>query len=182
LIAHIALKSQASLLISSGPGQVGSPLLLSTSGGSGTGLVSYEVTNGTAKGCSVKGTFLTATFAGTCIVTGTKAGDSDYASVQSAAVSLAFVAKGEIAPVTIQFSPGQSSLSSMEKVELTALAKRLSVRSLVTCTGYAVGNNALASQRANAVKTLLATRGILHFMISTVTNGHDNWATITASR
>jgi hypothetical protein len=51
---------------------------LSTTGGSGTGAVSYAVTGGTGT-CSITGTSLTATSGtGTCLVTATKAADSNY--------------------------------------------------------------------------------------------------------
>ncbi|MDB5640938.1 MAG: hypothetical protein JWN07_255, partial [Hyphomicrobiales bacterium] len=50
---------------------------LSTSGGNGTGAVSYAVTSG-GTFCSISGTTLTGTGVGTCTVTATKAADANY--------------------------------------------------------------------------------------------------------
>jgi hypothetical protein len=59
-------------------------LALTVSGGSGIGVVSFTVVpGGTASGCSVSGETLTATSAGTCLVTATKAGDSQFAAQSS---------------------------------------------------------------------------------------------------
>ncbi len=56
---------------------------LSTTGGSGTGVVSYAVTTAGTAGCSIVGTTLSYTSAGTCGVTATKAADSNYNSASS---------------------------------------------------------------------------------------------------
>ena len=65
-------------------------LNLATSGGSGTGSLSYAVTNGTASGCSVLSATLTATSSGTCLVTATKAADVDYNSASSVQTTVTF--------------------------------------------------------------------------------------------
>jgi uncharacterized repeat protein (TIGR02543 family) len=63
-------------------------LTLGTTGGSGTGLVTYgAVSNGTAKGCSLSNGVLTASSAGTCYVTATKAADGNYLVATSAATT-----------------------------------------------------------------------------------------------
>ena len=54
---------------------VGQTATLSTSGGSGTGAVSFASNNGN---CTVSGVTLTAAAAGNCIITGTKAADTNY--------------------------------------------------------------------------------------------------------
>ncbi|MFT7506931.1 MAG: hypothetical protein ACI92I_000067 [Acidimicrobiales bacterium] len=51
---------------------------LSTTGGSGTGTVSFVVTTAGTAGCSIDGTTLSYSTGGTCTVTATKAGDSSY--------------------------------------------------------------------------------------------------------
>jgi hypothetical protein len=58
---------------------------LSTTGGSGTGAVTYAVASGT---CTISGSTLSATAAGTCTVTAKKAADSSYLEATSAAVSV----------------------------------------------------------------------------------------------
>ncbi|MFM6991782.1 MAG: hypothetical protein ACKOWD_10920 [Rhodoferax sp.] len=59
---------------------------LRSSGGSGTGAVTYAVASGT---CTISGTTLTATSSpGTCTVTATKAADSTYLAATSAAITV----------------------------------------------------------------------------------------------
>ncbi len=62
--------------------------VLSTSGGSGAGAVSYTVVSGP---CTVSGNTLTGTSAGTCRVTATKAGDGTHASATSNTVTVTVV-------------------------------------------------------------------------------------------
>ena len=84
--------AQAPLTITSLSGTLGNFLTLAVSGGSGTGAVTFSVTNGTAGGCAIAGNNLSATSAGTCLVTATKAGDTTYLPVSSSATSVPFSA------------------------------------------------------------------------------------------
>jgi two-component system nitrogen regulation sensor histidine kinase GlnL len=74
--------------VSSVSATVGTPLALTTSGGSGNGAVTYTVTNGTATDCAESGGVLTATGFGTCIVTATKGSDSTYLPISSETVEV----------------------------------------------------------------------------------------------
>ena len=75
---------QATLSITSTSGIYATALTLTTSGGTGTGAVSYAVdTGGAASGCAVSSGSLTSTSAGTCIVTAAKAADADYNAISS---------------------------------------------------------------------------------------------------
>ncbi len=82
--------SQAPLTITTTSGTYGTPLTLSTNGGSGTGAVTYTVDlGGTATGCSISaGGVLSSMSAGTCVVTATKAADSDYGVTSSAPITI----------------------------------------------------------------------------------------------
>ena len=83
----LAPAAQTPLTVTSGTGTIGVPLTLTTSGGSGTGAVTYAAIDGTASGCAVSASppyTLSTTTSGTCTVTATKAGDADYAPVSSA--------------------------------------------------------------------------------------------------
>ena len=78
--------TQAALVVTSTTGTFGTALTLTTSGGSGTGAVTYAAVNGTATGCTVSGTTpykLSSASAGTCLVTATKAGDANYNAISS---------------------------------------------------------------------------------------------------
>ena len=75
--------TQTPIAVTSVSGVLGQSLTLVTSGGSGTGAITYTVTNGTATGCTVSGATLKATTAGTCLVTATKVADVNYAATTS---------------------------------------------------------------------------------------------------
>jgi hypothetical protein len=62
---------------------------LSTSGGSGTGAVSFAVTSGA---CTITGSTLTATAAGSCTVTAKKAADASYLEATSGAITVTVTA------------------------------------------------------------------------------------------
>lgn len=74
---------QAALIVNSATVQFGQSLSLSAAGGSGTGAITYGVTDGTGK-ATVEGTALTPTQAGTVTVVATKAEDNNYKAVTSA--------------------------------------------------------------------------------------------------
>jgi len=63
---------------------VGAAVGLTTSGGSGTGAITYSVTG---TGCTVPGSSLIVTAAGTCVVTATKAASTGFLAATSAPVS-----------------------------------------------------------------------------------------------
>jgi len=73
---------QSPLYLTSLDGTKYSKLTLTSSGGSGSGAVSYAVTTGTAN-CSLNGDVLSYTQVGTCTVTVTKAADATYLAATS---------------------------------------------------------------------------------------------------
>jgi hypothetical protein len=87
-IAAVTGIAQSALTLTSVSGVEGVPLTLVSSGGSGTGAVTFSVADGTASGCLVTAGALSATSAGTCLVTATKAGDSTYLPISSTATSV----------------------------------------------------------------------------------------------
>ena len=100
LIITLNRADQAALAVTSTSGTFGTGLALTTSGGSGTGDVSYAVVDGTASGCSVSGGLLSASSAGTCLVTATKAADSEYNAASSQRTTVSFAK----APQSITFT------------------------------------------------------------------------------
>jgi hypothetical protein len=68
------------------------PIALITTGGAGVNTPTFAVTNGTASGCAITGTTLTATTIGTCMVTATEASSATYLVATSGAVTFTFVA------------------------------------------------------------------------------------------
>ena len=68
---------------------IGNSYSLYVAGGSGTGTVTYLITGGTASGCSITGSILIATSAGTCIVQFTRAQSTNY-NAKSSNVTITF--------------------------------------------------------------------------------------------
>lgn len=84
---NVGLANQAPLTVTAQPSTLvfGGSASLSTSGGSGTGAVSYAVTAG-GQVCSVAGSSLSAIGVGSCTVTATKAGDASFAQATASVV------------------------------------------------------------------------------------------------
>ena len=89
VITLTAKDDQAALTLTGGTTVVyGQTLQLGTSGGSGTGAVTYAVTNGTGEATIDATGLLTPVKVGTVKVTATKAGDASYNSITSAEVEI----------------------------------------------------------------------------------------------
>jgi hypothetical protein len=81
--------SQAALSMIGGTGTALTPVNLAATGGSGTGSVSFSVTNGTAT-CTLVGSVLTPSTAGTCSISATKAADGNYTQISASPVTYTF--------------------------------------------------------------------------------------------
>jgi hypothetical protein len=68
------------------------PIALITTGGAGVNTPTFAVTNGTATGCAITGTTLSATTIGTCMVTASEASSATYLAATSGSVTFTFVA------------------------------------------------------------------------------------------
>ena len=77
----------------------------STTGGLGTGAVTYAVSNGTATSCQLSNSSASATLSvtayGTCLITATKAADSAYNAATSAAITFTFNGNPASAPINL---------------------------------------------------------------------------------
>lgn len=90
--------SQSALSITSITATYGTPLNLTTTGGSGSGDVSFAVDSGS---CTLTGSVLNVGDAGSsCLVTATKAGDDNYLSISSTSTSIS-TTKAAQSPLTI---------------------------------------------------------------------------------
>ena len=94
----VAKANQAALTVTWTSGTHG--LRLTTSGGSGSGAVTYMVTRTGTASCTISGSTLLATNTGTCTVTATKASDTNYKSVSSSATSIT-IAKINVVTTTV---------------------------------------------------------------------------------
>ena len=150
--------AQSPLIITSLSGHVKVPLELATSGGSGTGAVTYLTTDGTAVGCAVSGSDLVSTSAGTCLVTATKVADPSYFPQSSPATAISMTQLSNPAAVSVNFSNGTSHLSKNAMRSLAALSSLLASGAHLVITGYAHASAKLARNRAHAVEAFVRQR------------------------
>jgi hypothetical protein len=161
---------QAALSITSTSATWGRSLSLATAGGSGTGLLTFAVTGGTASGCTISGKTLTYSSLGTCIVTASKAGDTTYIAASSPATTISITKLPIPGVVRIMFAANSSVLSGAAKNQIIVLIRKLTVKSSVTITGFAKGNLGLAQRRAVVVSQFLMARLHVRLSRSYVTN------------
>ena len=165
---NLTKRAQSPLIVVTGAGVVGTALLLKTTGGSGSGTVSYSVTNGTATGCAVVAGRLVAKTAGTCFVTATKNGDGLYRSMTST-TKLIRMNQSVSQPalfVVGDFVTGSSNLTSSMRHKLQVIAKtigarrftRVVVRGYSSSSGSLSANQALSQARAAAASSYLESQ------------------------
>jgi hypothetical protein len=100
----ISQANQGALTITTTTSKYGTPLRLVTSGGSGTGAISFAITSaGTASGCSITNETITVSSIGTCNVTASKASDTNYIIISSIETIITF-AKADTITVTTTLS------------------------------------------------------------------------------
>jgi hypothetical protein len=157
--------TQAALIVTSVNATYGRTFGLLATGGSGTGALSFAVTNGTATGCALSGFALTSATPGTCIVTATKASDSTYVAISSAATTVTFAKLAIPSAVRLGFPKNSNALSGAARNAIVVLIRKLTVHSVVSITGYAKGNAALAHRRAAAAGTYLSQRLHAHVQL-----------------
>jgi hypothetical protein len=87
-------QSQGEITITTTSTDFGHPLVLTSTGGSGSGAVSYVVTSAGTAGCSISGVTVHATRAGTCVVAARKAADGSYAAATSPATTITIHPRG----------------------------------------------------------------------------------------
>ncbi len=156
-------QTQAALVVSSVNATYGRPFALQTTGGSGTGAVSFAVANGTAAGCALTGATLKSATAGTCVVTATKASDSTFVVISSSATTVTFAKLAIPGAVRLTFPNNSTVLTGAARNAIVVLIRRLTVHSVVSITGYAKGNAALARKRAQVAEKYLTQR--LHLRV-----------------
>ena len=105
----IARQTQAALNVSTVTGDIFTGIIVSSSGGSGTGAVTYGVTTGTAN-CALTSGVVTARTVGTCILTVTKAADTYYLAA-SESFTLSF---GKAIPISGQLSSPTTGTAGTE--------------------------------------------------------------------
>lgn len=175
-----ALPEQALLAASASPAIIsfGATSTLSTTGGSGTGAVSYAVTSG-AGFCSVSGNTLTGTGADSCIVTATKAGDANFAP--ATATASVVVLRANQAPLSVVATPASIGIGGISNLSTTGGSGTGAVSYALTnggafcglsgsaVTGTAVGSCTITATKAADANFNAATATVL----VTVLAGND---------
>jgi hypothetical protein len=116
------------------------------------------------------------TGAGTCVVTAAKAADSTYAASVSAPVTITFLASvppALPARLTLGFAHRSHVLAVGARRAVARLSHALTHSEVVTVTGYAFHDAALARRRGAAVAVLLKSSGA-HVRIIIVTRLETN--------
>jgi hypothetical protein len=140
------LSSQAALVLTSTSGTFGTDITLATSGGSGSGAVTYVVTTTGTAGCSITGgATLKATSVGTCTVTATKAANGLYLVGSSNATTVTFSAV-VVTTTTTTTTTAAPTLSIVIQAPVTTVAQGQATVATVaptTTTIPALGANGL---------------------------------------
>ncbi len=149
LSVGLSKASQTSLIVVAAPSTVtyGSTSTLSSSGGSGTGVVTYS--HGASGGCSVSGSTLSVTNASlTCAVTATKATDTNYNAATSD-------------PLSVVLSKANQAIS------ITSIAPTSTVAGVTTytptATGGGSGNAVVFTIDGTTASICTITSGVVSF-------------------
>jgi len=118
-------RAQATLTITTTTVQFPNTLSLTTSGGTGSGLVTYSKDSGN---CTVSGSTLTPTASGTCLVTATKASDSLYLSVSSASTTITITSGASSATLTFISGTLRFNTANVLQVSTGSVAGRVHFR------------------------------------------------------
>jgi hypothetical protein len=169
-IAFTTKSLQATLIITSVNGIVGTELVLTTSGGSGDGSISFTLSPGS--GCSLLSSTLSATGATTCSVTATKEADSTYILATSSPTTVTFlvyiVTSGSGNTCPDNASSGTTiSLNSCQIVTAPVLVAP-KITSISTPNGY-VGDAVIITGTSLSETTVVKFGGVIATISSVAT-------------
>ena len=169
-IAFTTKSLQATLIITSVNGIVGTELVLTTSGGSGDGSISFTLSPGS--GCSLLSSTLSATGAATCSVTATKEADSTYILATSSPATVTFlvyiVTSGSGNTCPDNASSGTTiSLNSCQIVTAPVLVAP-KITSISTPNGY-VGDAVIITGTSLSGTTVVKFGGVIATISSVAT-------------
>ena len=161
-LAHQAALSISNTTLS---GTVGTPLTLTTSGGSGTIAVTYAVTG---TGCSIAGSSLSASAAASCVVTATNPANGIYAAVSSTPVTFTFSLAPQ-AVLSITTASHTGNVGSPIALTTSGGSGTIAVTYIVTGTGCSItGSSLSASTAASCVVTATNPANGIYAAVSSV--------------
>lgn len=151
--------AQLPLVITTTKGLVGRTLTLATTGGSGTGVVTFALSSGsTAQGCAIAGARLSATSVGTCVVVATKAASGIYSAISSSPKAINFVVPSRPRMLKLGFTLTGTVLGGGAQHGLIVLASKLQSGSVVRIVSFSYHNRGIAMARGQAVGAFLLSR------------------------
>jgi hypothetical protein len=148
---------------------------VSTSGGSGTGLVSLAIANGSVTVCSIEGNTVIALTAGSCVIEVSKAGDTNYlAKTASVTVTINKIAQSNFAidatstsltyaaspAVTTEFSITGGNGAGAESVAVASSSALICSIDGNTVTVLSAGTCVLNATKASDTNYLFATESV----------------------
>ena len=174
IVATASPQAQTTLSIKATSAVVGQAVTLTTSGGSGTGSVTFAITGGTATGCVLTGASLRASGPGTCVVVATKAGDATFAPTTAASTTITFRALVRPKPpvLRLSFTTLTSALTPAMRAAIAVLAHKLVRGASVIIQSFAFHNSVLARERALAIRSFLVGRTPVRVSLRLVTTSH----------
>ncbi len=150
---------QATLTLNAGsPLTYGSTETLSTTGGSGTGAVTYSA--GISTGCSVTGSTLSVTNAGgTCSVTAMKAADANYNQATSSAVIVTLQEATQTISITTP-APGTATYKATFNVAATSSSGLpVAITTSGSCSGSGTGSATITMTSGTGTCTVYYDQG-----------------------
>ena len=195
---RVARRNQTPLVLTSTTGVKLVPLALETSGGLGTGAVTFALANAGTAGCSVSGSTLTATDVGTCTVSATKAGDANHLAATMSATTVTILLTDTSCAVTTSTTGIYTvkSFSTVGSCTWTVPAGVTSVEYLVVAGGGGgasggggagglltnVGGSAFSVSPSAILNVTVGAGGTAGTGGSSAGNGGDSvFATVTAT-
>lgn len=156
----VSLAFQGNLFATATPSTIaiGGTSTLSTTGGSGTGAVTYAITTGNTF-CSLAGNTVTGTANGSCTITATKAADAQYSAISSAPVTIT-VGQTNQAPLTVTAAPSSIPVGGTSALSTSGGSGTGAVSYAIT-SGNAfcsVSGSTLTGVAAGGVCTVTATK------------------------
>jgi hypothetical protein len=151
---------------------------LSTTGGSGTGLVTFEVQADSSSVCSVNGTTLTALTAGQCEITATKAADLNYLATSAPLT----VIVNKIAQTAFELAATETTLNySASPLATTTVSVSGGDGTGASTISVAQGSESVCSLSGSVVTALNAGSCVLEATKATDTNYLQATDTLTIS-
>jgi outer membrane protein OmpA-like peptidoglycan-associated protein len=154
----------ASLILTSTSSLIGGTLPLTSSGGAGTGSITYAVTSTGSAECSVVNGALIATRPGTCTLTVSQAASPGYLAATSPATVVTFASEASTS-MTLRslFSKNSTTMTAAARVTLAHLATQVvwensgvSISAYSDNSGSAVNVSRLLAQRLSVLSTTLS--------------------------